>query len=454
MNSGTNIVWVLGAGASGEAAAELLRAEGVAVTVLDAGQGPAQTAAAARLAARGVEVRLGAESLPEGRADLCVVSPGIPDSSAWVVECARRGVPCRSELELGWSRRTAPVLAVTGSNGKTTLVRLLEHVLGEAGLRVRAAGNIGPPLAREVRGALDWLVVEVSSFQLETVEAFRPEIGILLNLFPNHLDRHGTMEHYARLKARLFARTVPADLCIVPTEWEPRVRDWSQGRGRWLTFGPEPGAAVRHVPGALQAEGKPVVDLRGTLFDNRVMGATAASAWAAAAACGVSLGTFERALSSFQPPPHRMQAAGSARGVRFVNDSKATNLAAMAAGVQRCAGAVRLIAGGLPKESDFDWVKDLLAERVASAYLIGSASRAMSAAWSDAVVCRECGDLDRAFSCAVREARSGETVLLSPGCASFDQFSSYQERGQRFLDLVRQEQQREDRVDVAKEVRQ
>ena len=438
--------WVLGLGESGEGAAELLRRDSVSVVGLDAGSAPAVLEAAARLEALGVDARPGATGLPEGVADVCVVSPGIPADAPWLLACQARGVPILSELELAWQRRTARVLAVTGSNGKTTLVRLLEQVLRRAGLRAAAAGNIGPCLSRVVGQPLDWLVVEVSSFQLEWVRKFRADVGILLNLLPNHLDRHGTMERYAACKARLFARAETHDLCLVEATLKAAMRERSGGAGHWLGFGAGPDADIGYRDGWIEAGGRMAADVRGTLFDNAVTGPAAAAAWAAARACGVDNEVFEQAVRDFQPLPHRMQSAGCVDGVRYINDSKATNLAALAAAVQRCERGVHLIAGGLAKETHFHGVKDLLVDRVAGVYLIGRASKAMSDAWSSVLVCQECGSLESAFSRASALARPGETVLLSPGCASFDQFSGYEARGARFLELVGQQRSRVKRV--------
>jgi UDP-N-acetylmuramoylalanine--D-glutamate ligase len=430
---------VLGLGESGAAAARLLRSEGVAVTAVDGADTPALREKAAALLGEGIRVLTGVNVLPEESFDLGVVSPGIPASSPWIRELARRGLPLRSELELGWIRRTCRVAAITGSNGKSTAVKWLAESLQQAGLRAAPAGNYGAAICRVVREQpdLDWLVLEVSSFQLETVDAFRPEVGVLLNVLPNHLDRHGDMAAYTALKARLFARAAPSDVCIVPRTLRNTVCELSGGAGRWIIFGTEPDSDYRWQAGSVLQNGARRADLKGTCFDNQVLGPSAAAVVAAAVACGADPGDVERAARAFQPLPHRMQKVAEAGGIWFVNDSKATNLAALAGALRMAGRPVRLIAGGLAKETDFTPARHVLATGARGVYLIGRAAEAMQRAWADAVPCVMCGTLERAVDRAAAEARPGETVLLAPACTSFDQFGNYEERGDRFIEYAR-----------------
>ena len=446
-------VLVLGLGASGAAAADLLLEEGAAVTVLDAADTPVLRRRAVRLSARGARVQLGATGLPAEAADVAVVSPGLRMDAPWVVEAWHRGLPLISELELGWSRRRCPVVAVTGSNGKSTTVKLLCEVLSASGLRAAPAGNFGPPLStvgrrdmdwRRAHGVsddavlrdLDWLVVEVSSFQLEWSEAFRAEVGLLLNVQPNHLDRHGTMETYLSIKARLFAHTGRGDVCLVPAALHDTVRGLSEGRGHWTTFGSDPAASLQYRPGGILADGQVVADVSGTRFDNPVAGPALAAVFGAAEACGVRPETVRAVLDGFEPLPHRMQPVARSRGVSFINDSKATTLSALAAAVTMCPPGVRLIAGGILKEHDLHAVKELLARRAGGVYLIGRSAPDLYQAWADEVPCEVCGDIETAVARAADAAGEGETVLLSPGCASFDQFAGFEERGERFTQAV------------------
>lgn len=428
---------VLGLGASGEAAARLLVGEGRRVVAFDAGEGPALEARAAALGALGVEVRLGRAASPDAAAfDGCMVSPGVPETSPWVTAFRARGVPVISELELGWSRHRGRTLAVTGSNGKSTAVKWLAEALAAAGRSVALGGNYGPPACEIVarRPAPEWLVLEVSSFQLETARDFRPDVGVVLNVQPNHLDRHGDFESYRALKLRLFVRQNESDRAIAPIE----LRDWLRGaRAPVRTFGPAgSGADYEWADGAVRRAGTLVLNARGTWFDNPVLGLTAAAVAAALEAAGVELDAAERAARAFRPLAHRTALVGEIGGVRFVDDSKATNAAALLAAVRTAGGPVRLIAGGLGKNEDYAPAAKVLAAHAVKVYLIGNAAPAMYAAWADRVPCELCGDLDTAFARARAEARPGDVVLLSPGCASFDQFSSYAERGERFARLV------------------
>ncbi|MBU0714943.1 MAG: UDP-N-acetylmuramoyl-L-alanine--D-glutamate ligase [Verrucomicrobia bacterium] len=449
---------VLGLASSGEAATRLLLAEGTQVVVMDRGDSAILCRRAAALQALGAEVHLGVTVPPRGNFEIAIVSPGIAASSDTVQSVMARGIPVITELELGWSRCACRVLAISGSNGKSTLVKLCAEALAQAGRSVAIAGNYGPPVSAVVsehrpcrrRRPLDWLVLEVSSFQLETVQAFRPDVGVLLNVTPNHLDRHGDFQTYRQIKSRLFARMTPADTGVMDRNILPEIRALAGSPNRWITAGVNPTPGVHPTPeffyqsGAIHNSlGREKVELRGTQFDNEIMGLTAAAAAAALAACGVEgrcrrLGRcLAAAARVFQPLPHRLQNVGAVRGIRFVNDSKATNLAAMMAALTMTRGPVRLIAGGLPKCESYGPARELLAEKVVTVYLIGQAAEAMATAWRGAVPCVMGGTLEQAVAKAWREAKPGDTILLSPACASFDQFRSFEERGECFISAIR-----------------
>lgn len=432
-----NAVIILGLAASGEAAAHLLLDEGRNVLIVDRDDRAELRQRAAPLTARGAAVRLGVADLPAGAFALAVVSPGIPADSVWVQDLRARGVPVVAELELGWLRRGAGrVLAVTGANGKSTLVKLCAEALQQAALRVAVAGNYGPPVSQIVREhrTLDWLILEVSSFQLETVRTFRPDIGVLLNIQPNHLDRHHDFAAYEGLKARLFAQMTPADIGIVPAAAAARLAALAGRPNTWISFGPAPEADVRYDREVISG-GAEQISLAGTWFANEVLGLTAAAAAAALRAAGIPLAHLASAARNFKPLPHRLQDLGAAGGVRFVDDSKATNLAALGAALTLSRPPVRLIAGGRSKQEACDAIKPVLAQRVAAAYLIGEAAPALAAAWQDTIPCALCRTLDRAVRRARAEAHAGDTILLSPGCASFDQFHDFAERGRCFAEL-------------------
>jgi UDP-N-acetylmuramoylalanine--D-glutamate ligase len=431
---------VLGLGESGEAAARLLARRGSRVTVVDRAGGPAQEARREALAREGIAVHLNAtDRLPEGAFGLAVASPGIPATSPWFAQLAQGPVPVWAELELGWRLSSAPVLAVTGSNGKSTLVTLCRDALRLAGRAAVMAGNCSPPLCQVLLDGtpVDWLVLEVSTFQLEGVVAFCPDVGILLNVFPNHLDRHGTLEVYQALKARLFARMGPRETAIVCESVPEAVRAQVPAAVRRVSFGLAPAADYRYEPGrVVRPRGGRSVDLAGSVFDNEVLGQAAAAATAAVEACGVDPACVGQAAAAFRRLPHRTEFVAEARGVRFVDDSKATNLAALMAALRIVPGPVRLIAGGLLKEHDLEPAKKVLFKKATGVYIIGACAQVMHSAWSEAAPCVVCHDLKQAVSRAWKEARPGETILLSPGCASFDQFRGFGERGTLFCSIV------------------
>lgn len=431
---------VLGLGASGEAAAALLLKQGARVVVIDAGSSPAVVAKAEILRQKGCEVFVGSRNLPDGNFDLAVLSPGIAITETWVVALQQRGIPVISELELGWRACRSRVLAVTGSNGKSTLVKLCREAIEAAGLSAVAGGNYGTPLSGLacLDPAPDWAVVEVSSFQLEAVHRFAPDVGILLNLNPNHLDRHGSMDVYADMKARLFSKMVSGQTAVIPETGMERVRATLPVQARVVTFGLTETATYRYQNGAIHGPGlDQPVSVKDSVFDNEVMGVTAAACVAALIGGGIPPHAVTRAVKTFERLPHRMQTVVTVNEVTFVNDSKATNLAAMCAGIKMARGPVRLIAGGLLKETDLESVKKILANRVRGVYIIGKYSTVMDLAWRNTVSCLVCSGLKEAVQQAWADSKPGEVILLSPGCASFDQFKSFEDRGEQFSKIAR-----------------
>lgn len=407
---------ILGRGRSGRAAEALLRSEGATVLTICQELTPDYCF----------------EDL-HFDPDVAIVSPGFSVEHPWVKDLMARGIPLLSEMELGWSRRHCPVIAVTGSNGKSTVVKWIADALAQSGHPAVPCGNYGLPVSAAVmlHDVPDWLVIEVSSFQLETMVNFSPNIGVLLNVLPNHLDRHGDMETYRALKLRLFENMRESGVAVLPQNFsDPLMKDRVAAQPsskHWKKFGTEEGADYRFVDGKVGD-----VDLRGTYFDNEVLGAAAAAVTAVGELCGLSAEALAASARNFEPLPHRMQTVAEVGGVRFVDDSKATNLAAMCAALRMSKGRVHLIAGGRAKETDFSFAKDLLAQQVFRLYLIGEASSAMQAEWGETVPCRSCGTLEKAVLEAWECAGSGDTVLLSPACTSFDQFGSFAERGEVF----------------------
>ena len=422
---------VVGLGRSGRAAAALLARRGWTVVACDGA-----AVEAPELVAAGVEVR--APSLePVPGVDLVVKSPGVPGAAPPVAAARAEGVPIWSEIELAARELPNPLIAVTGTNGKTTTTELTAHLLRAAGREAVACGNQGTPLAGLV-DAVDpaaWLVVECSSFQLEDVHEFRPRGAALLNLAPDHLDRHGDVAAYRAAKLRVFAAQRPGDLAILPVGLAP-PGDGSVRHVYEEAPGPDAaawGADGLHVAGLGRVIGWEEVPLRGRHNRQNALAAAALAAGAGAPAAGLAAG-----LASFRPVPHRLEPVGSAGGVAFVNDSKATNPDAALAALDAYDHGVHLIAGGRAKGTPFDGLAAAARGAVVRAYLVGEAAPELAGAFARAGVPHErCGAVGEAVARAAARARPGETVLLAPGCASFDQFSSYEERGDAFRAAAR-----------------
>ncbi len=349
------------------------------------GDGVSGRAAARALTEKGYDVTL------TGGYDLVVASPGLT---------------VRSELQVGVEQlkaRGTRLLAVTGSKGKSSVVKLVADAINLTGKTAMPCGNYGLPVSAV--GACDWAVVEVSSFQMETTY-LPPETFVaaaVLNLQEDHLDRHGHAATYHALKTRLLGMAEVALTAPVATATDAEI-------------------------------------LAGSYFDNEILRANGLFALALMRCAGVSDEIARRAFKTFEPLPHRMNEVAVLKGVRYIDDSKATSLAALAAGVLMCGNApVRLIAGGLPKGDDPKSLTSLLTKRVKKVYLIGVGAELFAAAWSNSVACVRCGTLAQAVASAAREAQEGDVVLLSPGCASFDQFQNFEVRGEVFAQLVQKE---------------
>lgn len=443
---------VLGAGLSGLAAARLLLSLGKSVTVCDDGN-RSDDAAVQSLADGGADFiwanRKGAEAAL-GSAEALVVSPGVPASHTLIASAMDLGLPIVGELELAWRfAGDARIVAVTGTNGKTTVTMLIRHLLEAAGIAAVETGNIGHAFSDAVREAAAAqkpavLVVEVSSFQLEWVARFAPDVAVLLNITPDHLDRHGSMKEYAAAKSRI-AQFQRADQTLVVNQDDAACLAATQdARARLVFFSLDRpvdlGAWVDDDRLAIAAEGsKPhgLIELDELPLLGMHNVANALAAACAASALGVGRRTIAKALKTFRAAPHRLESIATVDGVEFVNDSKATNLDALVKAVESFNAPVHLIAGGRDKDSPFASIRTRLQGRVARAYLIGEASDRIAQAWDGAVKIRPCGTMDKALEAARAAASEGEVVLLAPGCASFDQFANYAERGEAFERWVR-----------------
>ena len=403
-------VLVVGLARSGRAAVPALRSAGVEVVAYDADSALDVTELAA-------DVTLGEwdDALLDG-VDLVVKSPGVPDQAPPIVAARARGIDVISEIELGASLLPNPILGVTGTNGKTTTTALLGAILDEAGWKAEVAGNIGRPLSSLV-GTVDdeaWVVCELSSFQLEDVQTLRPRVAVLTNLQPDHLDRHGSFEAYAATKLRVFERQVPGDVAVVPRAFRA-----VPGDARRVEF-----AADDELPA------EPLI--RGV--HNRE---NAAAAAAAARAVGVTDEAIARALETFPGVEHRIEEVATIHGVLYVNDSKATNAAAAVRGVSAFAGRRKhVILGGRGKAEPYDGLA-LAFEPGDRAYLVGEAIDEIAVALdAHGVPHVVTGTVARSLQEARADASPGDVILLSPACASFDQFTSFEHRGEEFRRLV------------------
>jgi UDP-N-acetylmuramoylalanine--D-glutamate ligase len=422
-------VLVVGLGRSGRAAAILLRRRGFEVVALDVGE-----VDRAELIAAGVEVRA-PSSDPVPGVDLVIKSPGVPGAFAPVAAARASGAKVWSEIELAARLLPNPLIGVTGTNGKTTTTELAAHLLRSAGISAVACGNQGTALTTLV-DAVDpeaWLVVECSSFQLEDVDGFHPRAAVLLNLAPDHLDRHGTLDAYGAAKLRLFESMEVSDLAILP-------------RG----FDSPPGTAARHVDQGAAGDGAAAWGAEGLHVDGlglicpwdsvplrgRHNRENAMAAAALVAHVGLSAAQIAAGLATFPGVAHRLETVAELAGVRFINDSKATNPEATMAALDAEPEGVHLILGGQAKGTPFGPLAEV-AKSVVRCYLIGEAADEIAAALSKASVPFEISrTLDEAVRAATANAHPAEVVLLSPACASFDQFSGYADRGDAFRRAV------------------
>lgn len=425
---------VVGLGRSGRAAAALLRRRGHRVVAVDAG---AAEQARAELEPLGVDVRA-PHAGPVDGVDLVVKSPGVPGADAAVAAARAAGTPVWSEVELAARELPNPLIGVTGTNGKTTTTELTAHLLRAGGLPAVACGNQGTPLAGLVDAvdAAAWLVVECSSFQLEDVERFAPRAAVLLNITPDHIDRHGTMDAYREAKLRIFAAQGEGDLAILPAPLVPPGR----APARRLYEGVAGPAAAAwsegglHVAGLGRVAGWDETPLRGRHNRENAMAAAALAAHA-----GVGAGALAEGLATFRAVPHRLEPVGTRGGVAFVNDSKATNPDAVLAALDAYPAGVHLIAGGRAKGTPFGALARAARGAVVHAWLMGEAGPEMAAAFAaEGVPHTVLPAMEDAVRAAAAAARAGEVVLLSPACTSFDRFGSYEERGDAFRAAARE----------------
>jgi len=440
-------VLVVGLGKSGLAAALFLRHRGAHVTVSDVRSAEALAKEIPALLEEGIMVEAGGHGLLTfRRQDLIVVSPGVPLDTPELVQARNFGRPVIGELELAARFLHGRILAITGSNGKTTTTSLVGEILEETGFPTLVGGNIGVPVIALIDQSTPetWSVLEVSSFQLESTELFHPAIAVILNITPDHLDRHGTFENYARAKERISVAQTADDFLVLNVDNTRAAAvahhskasvywfslDRTVPRGAWVDGG---SVVFRHAKDA------PIerlialhdIPLKGEHNVENVLAAVCASRLAGAAPDAI-----RRAIEKLKAVEHRLEYVATLNGVEFYNDSKATNVDATAKAIAAFNSGIHLILGGKDKNSDYTQLVPLLRERVRAIYTIGSAAQKIESQLRGVVSLHSCETLDKAVTAAASAAHPGEIVLLAPACSSFDQFESYEHRGRVFKELV------------------
>src|SRR5204862_2400848 len=389
------------------------------------------------LRTHGVRVICGAAADEDSAAyHTAILSPGIDPASRLARNFSSRGIETIGELELGWRSYDVQVIAVTGTNGKTTTSELLAQMLNACGQRTIACGNIGKPLSEVAREKqpFDVLTVEVSSFQLEAIRAFRPSISLWLNFAPDHLDRYRSVAFYRAAKLRIFENQIEQDVAVVnATEALPKIRP------RRITFSAYSNRAdLRLSDGAIVYENRPVLRLSDTKLRGLHNIENLMATLAVGVARGLAVAQTVPSLCDYEPRPHRCEFVRELDGVEYVNDSKATNLDAVEKALAAQSKPVVLIAGGKDKGFTFDPLRSLVEDRVKSAVLIGEMAESIRNSWDGAVKSEIAASLADAVERARSLARAGDVVLFSPGTSSFDMFKSYADRGDQFRKLVQE----------------
>jgi UDP-N-acetylmuramoylalanine--D-glutamate ligase len=433
-------ILVVGMERSGIAAAILLLREGARVTAADQKPFEQLSEAARALRDEGVAFQTQQDGGFE-KFDAIVLSPGVPADIPEVEAARSKGVPVLGEVELAAPFLSGPVIGITGSNGKTTTTALTGHILKNCGIPVQVGGNIGTPVTAmlDTSRAEQWNVLELSSFQLETVDTFHPNIAVILNITQNHLDRHGTMQRYAAAKARILDRQTSSDHAILNAD-DAFCREFAQrGAAQRLWF-----SSTQRIPdglcldqGHILFDGQRVIAAADVPIRGRHNLENTMAAIGAAALAGASNKPIAAAIKTFHAVEHRLEFVRSLDGVDFYNDSKATSVDATLKALDAFDHGVWIILGGKDKGSDYTLLRAPLEAKARAALLIGAAASKIAPALDGAVPLIESGTLDAAVQTAFAQAQPGDTILLAPACSSFDQFQSYEHRGQVFKELVR-----------------
>jgi UDP-N-acetylmuramoylalanine--D-glutamate ligase len=439
-------VLVVGLGKSGVASALFLEKRGARVTVSDAKSPDQLRHEIPLLLDHGITVETGQHGERTFRdQDLIVISPGVPFDVPQLVQARVLGIPVIGEVELAARFLKGKIVAITGSNGKTTTTTLAGEIIAASGGNVLVGGNIGTPAITFVETSTDdtWVVLEISSFQLETVESFHPRIAVVLNVTPDHLDRHHSFEKYASAKSRIFENQNASDFAVLNADnppcvamasatkaavhWFSRVREVERGtfvRGERIVW--------RDISGDREIMPSKDISLKGAHNLENVLAAVCVGMLA-----GIEPAQIRRAVSEFKAVEHRLEYVATVRGVEYYNDSKATNVDATIKALESFPGRIHLILGGKDKGSDYSVLNALLKERVKRVYTIGAAAAKIESQVRGTEIA-SIGTLEAAIKRASESASAGDVVLLAPACASFDQFDSYEHRGRTFKELVGQ----------------
>jgi len=410
------------------------------ITILDSADIKLLRSKIEKIKLLGVNVLAGNDAVSDTRRyDRGILSPGIDPTAPLVQNFVRKRIEMIGELEFSWELCKCPVVAITGTNGKTTTTELVARMLNECEVRTLAAGNIGPAFAAVVKksGDLDVMTIEVSSFQLEEIRTFRPHIAVWLNFTPDHLDRYPDMESYLRAKLRIFENQTGDDFAIVNLADMPASVNPASLRARLITF-----SAVRQGgdfdlrDGVIYFRGEPVLAMGATKLRGFHNAENLMAAMAVGHLMGLGFDRMSAPLCAYTPLPHRCELVGAIDGVDYVNDSKATNLDALEKALISETRPVVLIAGGKDKGFEFGSIAELIARKVHHAVLIGEMAGRIEDLWSSRVPCDQAASLSDAVQRARGHARPGDVVLFSPGTSSFDMFRNYADRGDQFRNLI------------------
>ena len=430
---------IIGAGRSGLATARVTLSLGAFPFVSDNGLYIEESAS--HLKKAGIEYEFGGHSSRIYDCDYMIISPGVPSDSDIIRKARSKGLTVWPEVELAYRICKGRIIGVTGSNGKTTTTTLIGEILRKAGKEVHVCGNIGYPfidIAAEISPD-GFAVVELSSFQLEMIDGFRPRVALFLNITPDHLDRHGSFDNYLAAKTRLFENQNADDFAVVNYD-DATLRNMGGRIGSritWFTTSADlPDGISGHYDGALIAFGKKVIESSELKIKGVHNLSNACAAAGAALSVGVNINVIADVLRTFPGVEHRLEPVRLIGGVSFINDSKGTNIDSVRWALKAISTPVILIAGGKDKDGDFSILNGLISEKVKAVVLIGKAAEKIKREWGSLTECINAADMDEAVNRAFGLSSNGDTVLLSPGCASFDMFDNYEHRGRVFKAAV------------------